>query len=84
MNKSNLQEKNPEYTLKSLQIIDENSSPTQRDMAKGLDLSLGKINFLIKSLINQGFVKADRFKNSNKKSAYLYYLTQKGFEQKVT
>ncbi|EKD27357.1 MAG: hypothetical protein ACD_79C00742G0001 [uncultured bacterium] len=85
MNKQDIKEKDieQENILKALKILEQNSSPTQRELAKGLNLSLGKINFVIKSLINQGFIKVERFINSNKKSAYFYYLTPQGFETKL-
>lgn len=85
MNASELKNLNQnEHTLKALNLIEKNATPTQREMAKGLHLSLGKINFVIKALIQQGLIKVERFKNSRKKSAYLYYLTSEGFERKLT
>ena len=71
-----------EHEFNTLNLV-ENKSLTQREISKNLDLSLGTINFIIKSLIRQGMIKAHRFKNSNHKSAYLYYLTPKGMEQKI-
>lgn len=68
--------------LKVLKTIEEESDIKQRELSKRLDYSLGKINYLIKSLIEKGWVKVKRFNNSNQKMAYLYYLTPKGFEQK--
>jgi EPS-associated MarR family transcriptional regulator len=72
-----------EEILMTLKLIEARSSATQREIAKGLNLSLGKINYLIRALLNHGFIKVERFINSNKKSAYLYYLTPRGFETKV-
>lgn len=80
MNKLNIE---PEYTFKALKILEKNSSPTQRELSSNLNLSLGKINFLIRSLAEKGWIKVERFKNSKNKSAYLYYLTPKGFEEKA-
>ena len=34
-------------------------------------------------MVDKGFIKADNFKNSKNKIAYLYYLTPKGFEEKT-
>lgn len=70
-------------TLRLLRAINANPQMTQRDLASHLGLSLGKINFLIKALIEKGFVKADNFKNSNHKIAYLYLLTPSGIEEKA-
>ncbi|MRR17824.1 MAG: MarR family EPS-associated transcriptional regulator [Deltaproteobacteria bacterium] len=70
-------------TLGLLRAIDANPQMTQRDLALHLGLSLGKINFLIRALIEKGFIKADNFKNSNHKVAYLYLLTPSGIEEKA-
>lgn len=72
-----------EESLKILREIGTNPSMTQRELSSRLGLSLGKINFLVKSLIDKGHVKAENFKNSNNKSAYLYFLTPQGLEEKT-
>jgi len=72
-----------EEMLILMRVINENPQMTQRDLSSRLGLSLGKINFLIKSLIEKGFIKADNFKNSNNKISYLYLLTPAGIEEKT-
>lgn len=72
-----------EEMLILMRVINENPQMTQRDLSLRLGLSLGKINFLIKSLIEKGFIKADNFKNSNNKISYLYLLTPAGIEEKT-
>lgn len=72
-----------EEMLILMRVINENPQMTQRDLSSRLGLSLGKINFLIKSLIERGFIKADNFKNSNNKISYLYLLTPAGIEEKT-
>lgn len=66
-----------------MRVIDENPQVTQRELSANLGMSLGKINFLIKAMVDKGFIKADNFKNSQKKIAYLYCLTPKGIEEKA-
>ncbi len=56
---------------------------TQRELSSSLGISLGKVNFLIKGLIDKGFIKAKNFKNANNKYAYLYLLTPQGLEEKT-
>lgn len=46
-------------------------------------MSLGKANYCVRALIAKGWVKAQNFRNSKKKEAYLYILTPKGLEEKV-
>jgi EPS-associated MarR family transcriptional regulator len=72
-----------EESFMLLREIDANPQMTQRELSSRLGLSLGKINFLIKVMIEKGFIKADNFKNSRKKIAYLYFLTPSGIEEKA-
>ena len=72
-----------EEALSILREIDVDPEMTQRALSSRLGLSLGKINFLVKALIEKGLVKAENFKNSKNKSAYLYTLTPRGLEEKT-
>ncbi len=72
-----------EEALRVLREIGSNPEMTQRELSSRLGLSLGKINFLIKALIDKGLIKAENFKNSKQKSAYLYFLTPRGLEEKT-
>jgi len=69
--------------LKLLQEIKNRPELTQRELSSILGISLGKVNFLIKALIEKGFIKANNFKNARNKYAYLYLLTPRGIEQKA-
>ena len=66
-----------------MRAIDENPQITQRELSTHLGLSHGKINFLVRAMVEKGFIKADNFKNSKNKIAYLYCLTPKGIEEKA-
>ena len=72
-----------EEALRVLREIEADPEMTQRALSLRLGLSLGKINFLVKALIEKGLIKAENFKNSKNKSAYLYSLTPHGIEQKT-
>jgi len=72
-----------EEALSVLREIEADPEMTQRALSLRLGLSLGKINFLVKALIEKGLVKAENFKNSKNKSAYLYSLTPNGLEEKT-
>ena len=56
---------------------------SQRDLSKRIGLSLGSINYIVKELIKKGYVKAQRFKNSYNKAAYIYVLTPKGINERI-
>jgi len=72
-----------EKTLSALREIQSNPQITQRDLAKKLDISLGKSNFLIRSLIDKGIIEIKNFKNSKNKLAYMYLLTPQGIKVKI-
>ena len=64
-----------EYDLMVIAEIEKNSSVNQRDLAKTFKISLGKINYCIKALIDIGFIKLDNFSNAKNKLQYLYIFT---------
>jgi EPS-associated MarR family transcriptional regulator len=71
-----------EYRYKILKILEANPEISQRDLARELDISLGRANFCLKALIEKGLLKATNFKNSQNKLAYMYLLTPRGIEEK--
>lgn len=66
-----------------LKTLENNPSLSQRDLAKRLGVSLGKINFCLNALIGKGCLKVNNFRSSDNKLAYAYLLTPKGVEQKA-
>lgn len=84
MNTRNSQNTEHEQILKTLKFLENAEAPTQREIARDLDISLGKINYIIRSLVNKGLVKAVRFKNARNKLAYFYVLTPYGMEKKFS
>ena len=71
-----------EVGYRLLRLLQANPGLSQRDVARELNISLGKVNFCLKALIQKGLVKASNFKNSRQKSAYMYLLTPRGIEEK--
>lgn len=71
-----------EEVLRILRAIKENPETTQRELSARLGVSLGKVNYLLKALIKKGFVKAQNFKNTEKKAGYIYLLTPRGIGEK--
>lgn len=66
-----------------LKTLEENPGLSQRDMAKRLGVSLGKVNFCLNALVEKGCVKINNFRNSDNKLAYAYLLTPRGLEEKA-
>ncbi len=56
---------------------------TQREMAKELGFSLGKLNYCLKSLRSKGLIKIENFKKNPEKLNYIYVLTPKGITEKT-
>jgi len=71
-----------EKVLNLLKEIESNSYLTQRYLSKRLSLSLGKINFLIRALVNKGIIEIKNFKQSKNKLGYVYLLTPEGLNIK--
>lgn len=66
-----------------LKILENNPGLSQRDLAKRLGISLGKVNFCLNALIEKGCLKVNNFRNSENKLAYAYLLTPHGVEEKA-
>ena len=66
-----------------LKSLEQDSCSTQRQLSNNLGVSLGKVNYCIKSLNEKGFIKVNNFRNSNNKTQYSYLLTPKGIEEKA-
>lgn len=71
-----------EMRLQILRALESNPDASQRDLARALGVSLGKVNYCLKALIAKGVIKARNFKNSRNKLAYMYQLTPAGVEEK--
>ena len=69
--------------LNLLRKISSNKNQSQRDLAKELGFSLGKLNYCLKSLNEKGLVKIKNFKKNPNKLNYVYLLTPKGINEKT-
>lgn len=71
-----------EYRYKILKTLEQNPEISQRDLARELGVSLGRVNFCLKALIDVGLLKVTNFRNSRNKLAYMYLLTPNGVKEK--
>jgi len=69
--------------FKILRKIGKKSELSQREIAKDLDLSLGKVNYCLTELKKKGLIKINNFKKNKNKSNYIYLLTPKGITEKT-
>jgi EPS-associated MarR family transcriptional regulator len=72
-----------ETRYRVMRLLERNPRLSQRDVARELGISLGKVNFCVRALVTKGWVKASNFKNSHNKAAYMYVLTPRGLEEKT-
>jgi EPS-associated MarR family transcriptional regulator len=66
-----------------LREIQKKPNSSQRELAKELGFSLGKLNYCLKALQNKGLIKIQNFKRNPEKINYLYILTPKGISIKT-
>ena len=74
---------NQELEYRALKILEQQPDLTQRQLAEQLGVSLGKTHYLVKSLIDVGWVKLDNFQRSDNKWGYAYLLTPRGIVEKA-
>jgi EPS-associated MarR family transcriptional regulator len=74
---------NDEFRYRILKRLESNPELSQRELAKELGVSVGKVNYGIRALVDLGLVKATNFANSRNKQAYIYVLTTKGIHAKA-
>ena len=72
-----------EIYLEILRKIQKKPELSQRQLAKELGFSLGKLNYCLKELKKKGHIKIKSFKKNPKKMNYLYVLTPKGISEKT-
>lgn len=72
-----------DYTqLQILRAIKEDV--TQPSISQEVGFSLGKVNFILKALIEKGLVKSEQFVSAKHKRKYSYLLTDKGIKEKMS
>src|SRR5438128_267671 len=69
--------------LELLRLLEEHPEYSQRQMSNALGVSLGKAHYLLRALLDKGWVKARNFKRSEHKARYLYVLTPHGVKQRL-
>tara|TARA_B100001123_G_C15171205_1_gene971472 strand:+ start:744 stop:1043 length:300 start_codon:yes stop_codon:yes gene_type:complete len=75
--------KNDQDYFNLLRKIQRKPKSSQRELAKDLGFSVGKLNYCIKALKSKGMIKIKNFKKNPKKINYIYVLTPKGIAEKT-
>ena len=58
-------------------------STNQRDLAQRLGVSVGKVNYCLRAVVDRGWVKVNNFRRADNKWAYAYLLTPSGVSAKL-
>ncbi len=72
-----------EIHYRLLKLVSKDHRFTQREMAKEMGISLGKVNYCLRELAKKGLIKITRFKSAKNKVPYTYILTPKGMKAKA-
>jgi len=81
LNTGQMLDENTHYGL--LKTLENNPGLSQRDLAKLLGISLGKVNFCLNALVAKGSLKINNFRNNENKLVYAYLLTPRGIDEKA-
>lgn len=66
-----------------LKLLKTNPQMSQRQVAAELGVSVGRVNYCLRALMEKGLIKVVNFRNSRAKIGYLYVLTPRGMEEKA-
>lgn len=66
-----------------LDVLTRHPEFSQRELARELGLSLGRLNYCLKGLVDQGMVRVERFASSPHKRGYWIVLTPAGLARRM-
>lgn len=72
-----------ELEYKALKVLEKQPQMTQRQLSEELGVSLGKAHYVLKALVEVGWIKLENFQRSNNKWGYAYLLTPMGIKEKA-
>jgi len=76
--------KSNQDNLNVLRAIHKKPEASQREMAKNLGFSLGKLNYSLKALKRKGLIKIQNFKKQSNRLKYIQYVvTPKGISERT-
>ncbi len=71
-----------EIRYRLLKLLEERPHLTQRELAKAMGISLGKVNYCLRAFAEEGWIRIKRYSRSSRKAGYVYLLTPKGLREK--
>ena len=79
---SRREEKQSDTRLQVMRLLSQNPEMSTRQIADTIGISNGSAYYVLKALVDKGFVKLDNFKKNPRKRQYAYLLTPKGMLEK--
>ena len=79
---SRREEKQSDTRLQVMRLLSQNPEMSTRQIADTIGISNGSAYYVLKALVDKGFVKLDNFKKNPRKRQYAYLLTPKGVLEK--
>ena len=74
---------NDELDIAIMRRLADHPQASQRELARETGVSLGKISYVLRALIDKGWVKVGSFARNPEKLGYAYLLTPRGIEAKA-
>ena len=65
-----------------MRLLENNPKLSSRKIAKLIGISHGSAYYVLRALLDKGFVKLENFTNNPNKGSYTYLLTAKGIHEK--
>ena len=72
-----------EINYRILKLLSAQPNLSQRALADRLGISLGRTNYLLSELIEEGVIRMKRLQSAPQKISYAYLLTPRGLKEKA-
>lgn len=79
---SRREEQQESAQLRVMRLLNDNPTISTRAVADAVGVSNGSAYYVLKALVDKGFVKLENFSNNPRKGQYVYLLTSKGIREK--
>ena len=79
---SRREEQQESARLRVMRLLSDNPKISTRGVADAVGISNGAAYYVLRALVEKGFVKLESFSNNARKGQYAYLLTPKGIREK--
>ena len=79
---SRREEQQESARLRVMRLLSDNPKISTRGVADAVGISNGAAYYVLRALVEKGFVKLESFSNNMRKGQYAYLLTPKGIREK--